>query len=605
MTAKVVRADRFLDRITGSAVTECGKDWLKIALDPFHDTQLEHLEGLPDLSDSPSVVQCVKQTMTVACPAAVTTGTWDLHLVDLPWDNPQVMTQTYLGTNTTIPFTGGNDPINFNFMGQPTGVTGRTMGGLTAISVATGASTNPALVATTQIKSLTIPSAYTVGNYRKIASGFEGISVGPALYKSGTVYVYRQSVPTNDNASKFTIAVVTPGTGAIVSSTSTQVLPFSAPPYNISDAELIPSTRSWEASKGCYVVSRFNTSKAPRYNANFNQPLMVDNYTAANTSLYHNGSAPSLVTVTAGSSPQTSLSYDQCVWNNQDLSGAYFSGLNLQDVITVNYNIYIERFPTINDLNLIVLATPSPQMDDAAIALYSQVSREMPVGVPQAENGLGDWFSGIVNTISNVVSPIARMIPHPLAQAIASASDIAGSMTKREVRQAEHGVPQAPPMGNFTVSLGSKKTFQEQINEQRNRVLKNSIPDAPAIGSLTLGNTYRNGINRFNSIRDTVFKHQGKRLGLQTTNQALNGKRYKALMAKQNKNQIFSQNHNNLAAKEKRIERKVNKIVRSKIPRAPPLSKKQRQQIAQTRAKAFNQAGTRNFGKKFMKNFSL
>lgn len=578
MSGKVVRADRFLDRITASTITPCGKDWLKIALDPFHDTQLENLEGIPDLSDSPSVVQCIKQTATFACPSGVTTGTWDLHLVDLPWDNLQAMSQCSLGSNTAIPFTGGNDPVNYNVAAIPSSVTGRNIGGLLGMAVATGAVTNIALVqssGSSYFKSLVIPSAYTSGNYRKIASGFEGISVGPALYKSGTVYCYRQSMPTNDNATAWSVVPYNSTTGTAANVVHVDILPFSGNPTNIADVELLPGTRSWEASKGAYVVSRFNTSKAPRYSNNFAQPLMIDSYTSNNTSLYHNVSTPVSITFTTGTTPATGYNFDSCVWNNQDMSGAYFSGLNLQDVITVNYNVYIERFPTISDLNLIVLATPSPQMDDAAIALYSAVSREMPVGVPQAENGLGDWFLGIANTIADVVSPIARMIPHPLAHAIASVSDVVGSMTKREVRQAEHGQGQLP------------------------------VPQAPAIGSLTLPNSYKNGINNFNSVRNRVYQAQGKRLGLQTSNHMANIKNYSNLMRKQNNQQILSQNHNLPAQKVLRDIRKLKKDVRKTVPNAPPLSKKQKQELLRVKTKAFNRAGTRNFSKKFIKNFSL
>lgn len=610
MSAKVARADSKLDRITGAiGVSECGKDWLKIALDPFHDTQVAHLEGVPDLSDSPSVVQCIKQTMTCSVPPNLTTGqTWDLHLVDLPWDNLQNMSNCSIGSSTAIPFTGSNDPVNFNIAGVPSTVAARAIGGLTAMAVLTGNSTNISLVQNntgtpgSYYKSLTIPSAYTNGNYRKIASGFEGISVGPALYKSGTVYCYRQAVPTNDNSSDWSVNSYNATTGANVYSTRVDVLPFSGPPTNIADADLLPGTRSWEAMKGAYVVSRFNTSKAPRFSNNFAQPLMIDSYTSNNTSLYHTVSTPTSITYGGGTTPPTAYVYDSCVWNNQDMSGIYFSGLNAQDVITVNYNVYIERFPTISDLNLIVLATPSPQMDDAAMSLYSAISREMPVGVPQEENGLGDWFSGIVNTISSVVSPIARMIPHPLAQAIAGVSDIAGGLTRREERRAENNsIPMAPPM-----------TFQQEVEAHRMSQLRYnrpftgvSVPQAPAIGSLTLPNSYKNGIHRFNSIRDQAFKAQGKRLGLQTTNFKLNAKRYAALQGKHNKNQILSQNHNKPAQKEKRLERKVAKIIRSKIPRAPPLSKKQKQQLSSARAKSFNRAGAKQFGKKFLRNFEI
>jgi len=75
--------------------------------------------------------------------------------------------------------------------------------------------------------------------------------------------------------------------------------------------------------------------------------------------------------------------------------------------------------------DLVVLATPSPEYDPKALEAYSIALQDMPVGVPVAENGIGDWFSGVVNKISNVVGNIApmaskalAMIPHPKAQLV-------------------------------------------------------------------------------------------------------------------------------------------------------------------------------------------
>jgi len=63
-----------------------------------------------------------------------------------------------------------------------------------------------------------------------------------------------------------------------------------------------------------------------------------------------------------------------------------------------------------------VLAKPSCRADDAAIEMYSEVIRQMPVGVPQKMNGLGEWFSDAVSAASDFISPVLSAIPHPVAQ---------------------------------------------------------------------------------------------------------------------------------------------------------------------------------------------
>jgi hypothetical protein len=106
-------------------------------------------------------------------------------------------------------------------------------------------------------------------------------------------------------------------------------------------------------------------------------------------------------------------------WANMDISGAFFTGLNYQSTLTINWNIYIERFPSLYENDLIVLAKPSPSYDPMLFDVYKAISMEMPVGCMQKENGLGDWFRDAVSTVADVVTPVLSMIPHPAAQVAA------------------------------------------------------------------------------------------------------------------------------------------------------------------------------------------
>jgi len=57
---------------------------------------------------------------------------------------------------------------------------------------------------------------------------------------------------------------------------------------------------------------------------------------------------------------------------------------------------------------------------------------DLPVGVMQKENGLGDWFRDAVSTVSEIVSPVMSMIPHPAAQAIGKVAGVVGNLSRRE-----------------------------------------------------------------------------------------------------------------------------------------------------------------------------
>jgi hypothetical protein len=85
-------------------------------------------------------------------------------------------------------------------------------------------------------------------------------------------------------------------------------------------------------------------------------------------------------------------------------AGAYFTGLPANTVLKINYNIWIERFPSEADRDLCVLAKPSADFDPVALEAYARILQVMPIGVPVAENGFGDWFAGGVASIVDAMT---------------------------------------------------------------------------------------------------------------------------------------------------------------------------------------------------------
>jgi len=111
----------------------------------------------------------------------------------------------------------------------------------------------------------------------------------------------------------------------------------------------------------------------------------------------------------------------QVFWTEFDISGSYFTGLSLQTTLTVNWNVYVERFPTQLDIDLVLLAAPSPPYDIQALEFISECMRLLPPGVMVAENGLGDWFADVLQTGADYVAPLLANVPHPYAQGISAA----------------------------------------------------------------------------------------------------------------------------------------------------------------------------------------
>jgi len=127
--------------------------------------------------------------------------------------------------------------------------------------------------------------------------------------------------------------------------------------------------------------------------------------------------------------PTPYLSQPDQFWTKFDQSGAYFTGLSATTTLQVTWIVDVERFPTEQQSDLIVIATPSPAYDNVALEAYAHIMQDMPTGVMQKENGLGDWFMSAVGKVRDVVMPLLRGSAQssPAAAALVGVHDLVTS----------------------------------------------------------------------------------------------------------------------------------------------------------------------------------
>lgn len=71
----------FLDALTDmKKITPDGKEWITLALDPFHDYN-KQIAGYPDADASQTVVSCFQYQADLVAPGAVN---WDCHIYNAP-----------------------------------------------------------------------------------------------------------------------------------------------------------------------------------------------------------------------------------------------------------------------------------------------------------------------------------------------------------------------------------------------------------------------------------------------------------------------------------------------------------------------------------------
>jgi len=441
-SSDVARSERVLDKIGAKlGLTDSGKQWLVAAVDPWHDTPLS-VTGYPDVNEASSVVQVVKLSSTISAPSGVTTN-WDAHFHQFPW---QRVSNASGGrySNTT----GGNQIAGFGdfLVGgdgtTPAPVVNSTMnyGGFVVDTVAAGLPTFQYQNTTSVVPFDSQLQPYLVGEYRIIGMGFEVINTTSELNIQGLTTVYRQPCASLDSAQTILMTFGSTISGSTTSFTAgyPSVLNTNSPPATTSEALLLDGSKQWKAKEGCYVVSTLSSDELPA-GANNVEPVLhlstgdSSGYPWAAFIPHSSGNTAYktlIVPVSAATYALSFISAGNSQFQNFNHSGAIFSGLSNTTTLQVNAIYYIERFPTQQDSALVVLARMSARDDCIARDLYSEIVREMPVGVPQRMNGMGEWFADAVSSALDFVAPVASAIPLPLAQTIGSGMKAVSGIAK-------------------------------------------------------------------------------------------------------------------------------------------------------------------------------
>jgi len=400
--AKITRAERLINRLVNDRkITKPGADWLVACIDPFHDTQLKELQGWPDVEVGPSVVRCVKQSFQLSVPGGIA-GNWDCHVTMWPWHSPLLCTTTSGREN--------------NFATNSATIPGTNLGGIQVWGVPAG--TDLDIMTSDQMALSSLNQTYTQGSGRLVGVGFEITNTTSALNRQGTAYVYKHMQAAEEPWTLLTRGAAALAPNVIVGSPS--VSSFRYPPRNAADLMLIPGSRQWAAEEGCYVVGSFHSNENKPVAASYTIPVVMlppgpgggddfESPTLNTTNLV-------MPRPTQSSLDSTTAYYPAVKLDPVHQGGALFAGLSNSTTLTFNTIHYYESFPGLSEPDILVLATPSAEYDSDALNIYSHSLGTMPVGVKVGENGLGDWFAGIVSKIGGFLAPFLGPVLGTVAQ---------------------------------------------------------------------------------------------------------------------------------------------------------------------------------------------
>lgn len=462
--ARAARSSRLTSALNGRGASEQGINWLSQAVNPFPDVDVPPT-GYPDWSTDASIVACVEKTVSISCPASISTGTWDCNIFSLPllagtvtsstsgtpqWSvanetSPTVAPPTFYQFNPGA-MQGLNSTMDFstvNYCIQPTG-----SNTLPAVGTAN--------FAPSAFGWLDAGQTWTNGNSRLVALGFEVANTTADLNKQGAVAYYRCPQASQDSY-------------LLSHPSATLAIPllvrhYRYPPVNVGEAMLLRGTVVREAQDGAYVpvtmCSSDNDFKTRR-----GMPLSFR---------YGDIEGAPIITNIPTVSSTTGQFGDDCSIEEApfDTCGAYFTGLSLSTTLQLTVRFYVEKVPAPYDSALVVLTRPAPPMDPVALEIYKRIIADLPPGTALADNASGDWWKTICNIVSTA-APILGAVAAPFTGG-ASLAIGSGIGTAAKGLSQIGGKPQ-PTTSHMVVSRTPTNTTPEAARAVATRLARQPV----------------------------------------------------------------------------------------------------------------------------------
>jgi len=420
------RARKILDELVATRqLTPAGLAWLTLAVDPWHDTAVTGLEGLPDQGIGKSVSFQVVQELNISkntSPGTLPAGNWQCRIGNFPILTPEQLapglfygdvcfqdnTNAQLLQSVAVQYEA--DGVDF----QSTGVY----------------SVFPA-----NQQGVSLPVEYTKGVMKIIGVGIEVINTTSSLHKQGLASFCRMVQPDSEPYTSY-IAITAPPGGWSVKT----VTPVRALPKNIAEMALYPGFAQHEAGEGYYapVLLKFNRHR------HFPVPqttLLLDDdpeggpFDVTKPIVCHTtGLAPLVI---PGNATTFYSSRDLPLYYDCDSNVVVFSGLSDETTLTLRVRYICERFPNDAEKQMLVIATPSAVYDPVALEIYSRAAQRLPAGVPFSENPAGEWWVKMLETIAEVATPFLTMVHPGLGIASGAVAGISGAAARR-MKESRH-----------------------------------------------------------------------------------------------------------------------------------------------------------------------
>lgn len=382
--------------------------YIKVATDPYHDTAIEHFNGIPDDYPGKSITEIITSTVTVQTPYGAGSGNYNCRIYNYPFLGTQQIDRSTSFSNYYKQEANVASPKNYVTIG--TGNVDYSLGEFSDYP--------------TYITQIAPPDSALVGSIKIAGLGIEVVNTTAELYKQGMCSIARMPQMMSSNVN--TARIYGNGGPAAAFSTS-NCIPIVSPPTTLAELTTYPDYRQWEAKEGAYAVIR-------QYDVASHSPMgdlslvrfVDDEPIASSIDITDHHRDTSHMYATAGGVYGTDFYQDKrpVISCPSDSVVMFFTGLSESTTMTVRFKWFIERrvntsIPALQPL--VPFVKDSPSINPEVIQLVSMLWRELPPAVMFKENPAGEWFDRILAGIGEYGPKILGMIPHPVAQMAAQA----------------------------------------------------------------------------------------------------------------------------------------------------------------------------------------
>lgn len=400
-----------------NVLSDSGTDWLKLALDPFHDNTVA-IAGMPDADAGDSVVQVFKQKISITKPTNFVAGKWDAHICVLPMqDSPTPIDIMGNGTNL---YQGTAGIVKPSTSYIPGGIVGLPeLGTVVVNTAASGKETwpGPDMIAGGTVNNWGgnfefdshsyVPETGEVSPMSKIiGGGFEVHNDTEMLNKGGSVTMYCMPQARYDNL----VTQLNAGPITDINSINESVT-IRQPPSSPQEAQNFPNSRTLSAKDGCYVPFYIDTNNS-QFECHTSKVLRTRRDEARDDlSVVGTGTlTPGVIASSLVRENNLALGAQNLKMASLETCGAYFTGLSEETVLTLTVRYVVESRPTASNAQMLSLASQTAMYDPLALELYRTIRALMPVGVPVNFNAKGDWFRMAMSHVGDALLASAPIV---------------------------------------------------------------------------------------------------------------------------------------------------------------------------------------------------